>query len=1167
MKKITALFLAFLLCISPFQSVSAAKETSLKKTPSVTNLIQLVQDGYVKLLVDRRNYGYMQFSENMRSEITPQYLMETIDVWIHTGYEPSEETYISVLSNIILAFDYSNATSISEQAKLDDLKGFKDYLFDAKNALVDVVGIIAGDSGLDNEVSVAIDCLSTTIDSTDRLLDAVCKLDTVIQDYSKYDLFLRIIEENSEGKLQSAAQKLRKSIKSILDVKLEAYTEVTEKNVEKFSEFFVNDLLFDIIKLGDTYEKDETVRFFIDEADKFQDVIQKGMTSLDLGFIIGKTIGNVVIGGENLIRRTLEIEALYDISVILSDRLLDLTNEAVLGTSDEKINDVVRIAQMLVGCRIRGEYCEYSIISSDAGLLSWANKKDAEEARVWYDKQCSTLLNIEKRFLGVLSAISQDSNAGSEQASEPVAETVTTVDQTETSQFPVNNGKVNYTKEWKAYQKAISKLKGKSFVLTMSADINLQANERGHREAAKENVWFSANIKNNDSKRMEMSGNCLVAAPGTYVAFNFYQQNSTAYVEYTSPRYAKVQLDSLPIDSMMNYKIEISEDDIRFAEKMENGVVLVIDGSALNLQALLKNLVSTFDSVSCDSVRIQLSTDKKGRPSKMDLFYTVEFTLGDASATAEYEQTISFSDYGNVVINKPSDSETGYREQTEDDPEPEINLDEELETISQQEDSSTDDNHTDESNDAINAYEVILDEYRRACSASIEEYRENAETEYANVNSAVMEEYHVSFHQLPGTEHEGDPDLLYELRYAYYDIDGNGIKELLITQSLQDIYLCDLYAFDAGNAVKLFSDIGEPGDLGGAVSARVNKDGIIVKQYPGDADYYRLAEDGYSLESASGIEEEDDAVQPDWQILAEDIDGGVVAGEGNSPVAVAYREKLAELSEVGASYTLFDLTGDGIEELIISVTDVEGDGGTYYFYSYQGEHLEEIGTLDGLWSVLYRSEDGGFIINWFQEETAQIDSITYDGTGIVSTRVSEFIPGEEEVDLDGNPMEEWERENASYLYEELEVWSVADTGLLDKTFGTGTEAEDSSDKPELSDYLWSIEEFHQLVGGEPSEEVGDHENWYILDGMQYGNYIDSSQVDDVVLESSEYRLFGVAIGEDADLICQRLEDDGWTVSEFYDEGYTLIKDGKNLEVTIEYGNISSVVFWNSNSEE
>ena len=56
---------------------------------------------------------------------------------------------------------------------------------------------------------------------------------------------------------------------------------------------------------------------------------------------------------------------------------------------------------MVYRVRIRGEYCLYSVVAEDAGLLSWFNKNSAEEARLWYDDKTKKVLAIQNNLLQV----------------------------------------------------------------------------------------------------------------------------------------------------------------------------------------------------------------------------------------------------------------------------------------------------------------------------------------------------------------------------------------------------------------------------------------------------------------------------------------------------------------------------------------------------------------------------------------------------------------------------------------------------------------------------------------------------------------------------------------------------------------------------------------------
>ena len=103
---------------------------------------------------------------------------------------------------------------------------------------------------------------------------------------------------------------------------------------------------------------------------------------------IGKLVENMVIGSEDLITRVQEMMALYDISVIHQDELEDIRLEFVqkVGTSEEEklVKQYGALSLYLLSCRIRGEYCCYSIVAEDGGLVSELNFLGGLKAEKWY---------------------------------------------------------------------------------------------------------------------------------------------------------------------------------------------------------------------------------------------------------------------------------------------------------------------------------------------------------------------------------------------------------------------------------------------------------------------------------------------------------------------------------------------------------------------------------------------------------------------------------------------------------------------------------------------------------------------------------------------------------------------------------------------------------------
>lgn len=248
--------------------------------------------------------------------------------------------------------------------------------------------------------------MSVLIDNTDNWISALSNLETVVQDYSVHYEFLEIIEKNSnDNNLKEAASTLREGMSKAMKIKLDTYSEISNENFENYKEFFFTDVFFEVAKQTAEYESDETLSFFVDSGDSIVSSMDVLGDSWELGTMIGTLVGNVVAGGENLINRVLEMMAIYDVSIILQDYLIDTQDNFLsnIGNEEEEsyLNKYMSFSQYLIGCRIRGEYCLYSIVANDAGLLNWFNKESAEEAKEWYDNKVDKIINIQNSLLSI----------------------------------------------------------------------------------------------------------------------------------------------------------------------------------------------------------------------------------------------------------------------------------------------------------------------------------------------------------------------------------------------------------------------------------------------------------------------------------------------------------------------------------------------------------------------------------------------------------------------------------------------------------------------------------------------------------------------------------------------------------------------------------------------
>lgn len=410
MKRIISVLLIMILTLSLSLPVSADELSNIPaRSVSGKKLFQYMQGDDGKLLILRKNYGYMTFIGDFKSDALSLYLLEMTDKLIDTGATPDKEKYMEALVNIIATYDLDRADDVAKQSNMDNLKTLKDYAMDCaemgENAVSVMVGSNPAASELETTLSTAVDGLGVLIDNTDSWISALSNLETIVKDYSEHDEFLKLIEEESEGELKAAAQTIRKGMQEAMEIKLETYQDVSDKNYKNYEEFFFSDVFLDLVKQMPEYEDDEALKYFIDAGDNIVSKVSTLGSAWDLGKMIGTLVGDAVVGGENLINRVLEMMAIYDISEILQGKIIETGTEFLndLGKDNEEslVETYIALSNYLIGCRIRGEYCLYSVVAEDAGLLSWFNKSSAEEARLWYDDKTKKVLAIQNNLLQV----------------------------------------------------------------------------------------------------------------------------------------------------------------------------------------------------------------------------------------------------------------------------------------------------------------------------------------------------------------------------------------------------------------------------------------------------------------------------------------------------------------------------------------------------------------------------------------------------------------------------------------------------------------------------------------------------------------------------------------------------------------------------------------------
>ncbi len=114
---------------------------------------------------------------------------------------------------------------------------------------------------------------------------------------------------------------------------------------------------------------------------------------------------------------------------------------------------------------------------------------------------------------------------------------------------------------------------------------------------------------------------------------------------------------------------------------------------------------------------------------------------------------------------------------------------------------------------------------------------------------------------------------------------------------------------------------------------------------------------------------------------------------------------------------------------------------------------------------------------------------------------------------------------------------------------------------DISNYIDSLDIMMEKVGGRFSEETGAHESWVIAEDMQYGNYFDSTAVDEIYFESEKYSLFNIYLAMENDEAKETLTGAGWNLVEEKTDYCEFKMDDSNLSYHMENNAIVSISFW------
>lgn len=411
--------------ISIFISISYICNSGMSVYANSESIGNYFNSNEWKYYLTSDNFQYKHMALKTKTDWFEKYLLSISNLTIDTGVYPTKRDYQEALMNIIMTSELDTSKKVSEQYKFDNLKSAKDYAMDFKDMATSYFSIYTNinpnNKKWEKALSETIDGISMIADNTDSWVNAFSDLQTILYMYDKYDELTQYIYENSNGELKEAAKELNSGLTDLMCIRLDVFTEALTENIDNYSNYIFSDEFIVSAKSIEELDNNEFIKFLFDNAEKYLSFVAgEYVASWNLGKLIGKTIGNLVIGGENLIKRVIEIEALSDIEEVISKKVFEQQEELLSNQNIEDLENYVHDCELLIGIHIRGEYSFKSIIMNDAGLVSLLNNVFGNnKAEYLFEQTTERLVEISEKLSSLLEQFKEETTQNYEWYLEP----------------------------------------------------------------------------------------------------------------------------------------------------------------------------------------------------------------------------------------------------------------------------------------------------------------------------------------------------------------------------------------------------------------------------------------------------------------------------------------------------------------------------------------------------------------------------------------------------------------------------------------------------------------------------------------------------------------------------------------------------------------------------
>lgn len=410
-KKVICVFIAIFICFRLLPVHAFAKEQVHQYTDEEKEQIFLNYTGNEYMLdalfSNDSGLGYWNLVNKVSKNDTLNWSIDAASRMI--GEYPDEKDYVEILTNLLMMQSGEIAEQIQMQHSVDDLKDGTDYAFD----ILDIAASFVGGSDLLKDISPIIDASMGGKDVFIHNIEQAKYYESTIRDYSQANHFLSAVSQYAASKeLRAAASSLLRANDTLLQKRLDYLVDATDSLVDYQSEFFINNLNFELLKNTDLYASDDTVKWYVDCGARLAESILSIKSAGEFAFKMSMLAGNIGFGTSNTFNRYQEMKVVADIAgaLVEANRKIYIPHDRYVDSTLVDIQKKTENYKMLLTVHARGEYLLYQLVGKDGGLLSEfqaifdAFKSPEDTAQGWYAKQVDCLTE----YYNIIEAVFAD---------------------------------------------------------------------------------------------------------------------------------------------------------------------------------------------------------------------------------------------------------------------------------------------------------------------------------------------------------------------------------------------------------------------------------------------------------------------------------------------------------------------------------------------------------------------------------------------------------------------------------------------------------------------------------------------------------------------------------------------------------------------------------------